>query len=102
MSEALRRVTMFQGLDQSDLDTLAGVAREVTAERGEIIVSQGSKGESLYVVVSGQIRVYLSDESGKEIILGLEGPGCRGCLKGECPGTPVLITTSKVSKLEDT
>ena len=75
MSEALRRVTMFQGLDQSDLDTLAGVAREVTAERGEIIVSQGSKGESLYVVVSGQIRVYLSDESGKEIILGLEGPG---------------------------
>ena len=75
MSEALRRVTMFQGLDQSDLDTLAGVAREVTAERGEIIVSQGSKGESLYVVVSGQIRVYLSDETGKEIILGLEGPG---------------------------
>ena len=75
MSEALRRVTMFQGLDQSDLDTLAGVAREVTAERGEIIVSQGSEGESLYVVVSGQIRVYLSDEAGKEIILGLEGPG---------------------------
>ena len=75
MSEALRRVTMFQALDERDLDTLAEVARQTTAERGEIIVNQGSKGESLYVVVSGQIRVYLSDETGKEVILGLEGPG---------------------------
>jgi len=66
---------MFQALDERDLDTLAEVARQATAEPGEIIVSQGSKGESLYVVVSGQIRVYLSDETGKEIILGLEGPG---------------------------
>ena len=75
MSEALRRVTMFQALDERDLETLAEVARQTTAERGEIIVNQGSKGESLYVVVSGQIRVYLSDETGKEVILGLEGPG---------------------------
>jgi len=66
---------MFQALDERDLDTLAEVARQTTAERGEIIVNQGSKGESLYVVVSGQIRVYLSDETGKEVILGLEGPG---------------------------
>ena len=66
---------MFQALDERDLDTLDEVARQTTAERGEIIVNQGSKGESLYVVVSGQIRVYLSDETGKEVILGLEGPG---------------------------
>jgi len=51
------------------------VARQITAERGELIVSQGSAGESLYIVARGQIRVYLSDETGKEIILGLEGPG---------------------------
>ena len=51
------------------------MARQITAERGELIVSQGSAGESLYIVARGQIRVYLSDETGKEIILGLEGPG---------------------------
>jgi len=66
---------MFQSLGESDLDALAGVARQITAERGELIVSQGSAGESLYIVARGQIRVYLSDETGKEIILGLEGPG---------------------------
>ncbi len=73
--EALCRVAMFQSLGESDLDALAGVARQITAERGELIVSQGSAGESLYIVARGQIRVYLSDETGKEIILGLEGPG---------------------------
>jgi len=75
MMEALRRVTMFEALDERDLEALSAVARPVTGEPGEIIISQGSEGESLYVVVSGQIRVYLSDETGKEIILGLEGPG---------------------------
>ena len=73
--EALCRVAMFQSLGESDLDALAGVTRQITAERGELIVSQGSAGESLYIVARGQIRVYLSDETGKEIILGLEGPG---------------------------
>ena len=66
---------MFQSLGESDLEAMASVARQITAERGELIVSQGSDGESLYIVVSGQIRVYLSDETGKEMILGLEGPG---------------------------
>ena len=75
MMEALRRVTMFEALDERDLEALSAVARPVMGEPGEIIISQGSEGESLYVVVSGQIRVYLSDETGKEIILGLEGPG---------------------------
>ena len=75
IKEALGRVAMFQSLGESDLDTLAGVARQITAERGELIVSQGSAGEGLYIVARGQIRVYLSDETGKEIILGLEGPG---------------------------
>ena len=75
IKEVLGRVAMFQSLDESDLEALAGVARQITAERGELIVSQGSAGEGLYIVARGQIRVYLSDETGKEIILGLEGPG---------------------------
>ena len=68
-------MAMFQSLGELDLEALASVARQITAERGELIVSQGSAGESLYIVARGQIRVYLSDETGKEIILGLEGPG---------------------------
>ena len=75
VKESLSRVAMFQSLGESDLEVMAGVARQITAERGELIVSQGSDGESLYIVVDGQIRVYVSDEAGKEMILGLEGPG---------------------------
>ena len=75
VKESLSRVTMFQLLGESDLEAITGVARQITAERGELIVRQGSDGGSLYIVVRGQIRVYLSDEAGKEMIMGLEGPG---------------------------
>ena len=73
---------MFQSLGESDLEVMAGVARQITAERGELIVSQGSDGESLYIVVDGQIRVYVSDEAGKEMILAPEGHGSDGALDG--------------------
>lgn len=99
MSEALRRVAMFQALDERDLDTLDEVARQTTAERGEIIVNQGSKGESLYVVVSGQIRVYLSDETGKEVILGLEGPGA---IFGEISVLDGELRSASVAAMERT
>ena len=58
VKESLSRVAMFQSLGESDLEAMAGVARQITAERGELIVSQGSDGGSLYIVVRGQIRVY--------------------------------------------
>ena len=66
VKELLSRVVMFQSLGEPDLESMAGDARQVTAQRGELIVSQGSDGESLYIVVEGQIRVYVSDEAGKE------------------------------------
>ena len=75
VKESLSRVAMFQSLGEADLEVMAGVARQITAERGELIVSQDSDGESLYIVVDGQIRVYVSDEAGGEMILRLEGPG---------------------------
>ncbi len=53
VKESLSRVAMFQSLGGSDLEVMAGVARQITAERGELIVSQGSGGETLYIVVDG-------------------------------------------------
>ena len=47
VKESLSRVAMFQSLGESDLEAMAGVARQLTAERGALIVSQGSDGGSL-------------------------------------------------------
>jgi CRP/FNR family transcriptional regulator len=43
--------------------------------RGEIIYHEDSPSYGLYLVNSGILKVYTSDDSGKEIILRLAGPG---------------------------
>lgn len=75
MIEALQQVPLFQSLRAEDLRRLSEVARPIDVDSGEVIIHQGSDSDALYVVVTGQVRIFLADASGKEIILSLEGPG---------------------------
>jgi len=40
-----------------------------------VIVKEGDRTDSLYIVVSGRVKIYVSDEKGKEIALNEAGPG---------------------------
>jgi CRP/FNR family transcriptional regulator, cyclic AMP receptor protein len=40
-----------------------------------VILTEGEPGESLYVIVAGKVNVFLSDEQGREVVLGTCGPG---------------------------
>jgi CRP/FNR family transcriptional regulator, cyclic AMP receptor protein len=43
--------------------------------RGMLLIQEGDVGSTLYIVRSGRLRAYASDPKGKEITLGLYGPG---------------------------
>jgi CRP/FNR family cyclic AMP-dependent transcriptional regulator len=43
--------------------------------KGSIVISAGDISDSLYVILSGQVKVFLGDENGKEFILNMIGPG---------------------------
>ena len=43
--------------------------------RGALIIQEGERGDTLYIVRSGRLRAFLADASGKELTLGLYGPG---------------------------
>ncbi|RPI41017.1 MAG: Crp/Fnr family transcriptional regulator, partial [Betaproteobacteria bacterium] len=43
--------------------------------RNTIILSEGDETDSLYIIVSGRVKVFLSDDAGKEVVLGTQGPG---------------------------
>ena len=53
------------------------VARGTTRSfpKGAIIVHEGEHSDSLYVILSGTVKVYLADDSGKELMLNTQGPG---------------------------
>jgi CRP/FNR family cyclic AMP-dependent transcriptional regulator len=43
--------------------------------RGMLLIQEGDVGSTLYIVRSGRLRAYAADPRGKEITLGLYGPG---------------------------
>ena len=43
--------------------------------KNAVIVSEGDRSDSLYVILTGKVKVYLADEEGKEMVLNTQGPG---------------------------
>ena len=71
----LRNIPLFEGVPEAELHALA--ARTVTRSypKQAILVSEGDESDSLYLILGGRVKVYLSDETGKELILAIKGPG---------------------------
>lgn len=44
-------------------------------QRGEVIIREGELSDALYVLVEGQVKVYTSDERGRELVYNILKPG---------------------------
>lgn len=71
----LKGVAIFQGLSDEDLGYLTEHAATRTYPKGAIIVNEGDEGATLFLIQSGSVKAYLSDDKGKEVILSTQGPG---------------------------
>jgi len=67
--ETLKHNSLFEGLGQSDLENLA--SQVVTREypKHTIVVNQGDQTDSMYIIISGKVDVFLHNDKGKEIII---------------------------------
>jgi CRP/FNR family cyclic AMP-dependent transcriptional regulator len=73
--EVLRSVPLFAQVPEGDLRALAQLVRERTHPRGSLILTQGDPGEALFLIRSGQVKVSVVAEDGREVILSVLGPG---------------------------
>jgi CRP/FNR family cyclic AMP-dependent transcriptional regulator len=71
----LRNVPLFASLDDAELATLVQVVARRSVPRGSMLMAEGDLTDSLYIVISGRLKVMMSDAEGKEVILALLGPG---------------------------
>jgi CRP-like cAMP-binding protein len=60
--DTLRRVPLFEDLEQDELQTLADAMREQTFSAGETIAHEGAAPDSFYVVESGEAAVTVAGE----------------------------------------
>jgi CRP/FNR family transcriptional regulator len=71
----LKRVPLFASLRDEVLAGLAPHLRRRTFRRGTMIFHKDQAGDALYIIESGQVRVFLPSESGEELDIDLLGPG---------------------------
>ena len=71
----LKTVPLFTSFPEDYLRALTAVVTRKSAPRSTTIMGAGDVVDSLYLVLSGRLKVMMSDSDGKEVILTILGPG---------------------------
>jgi len=73
--ELIRRVPLFALLSASHAELVADSIVKRRYKRGEVIVEQGQKTNTLFIILTGRVRVITADKRGREVILATLQPG---------------------------
>jgi CRP/FNR family transcriptional regulator, cyclic AMP receptor protein len=72
---ALKTFPLFQGLSDEILAAVAHCAMMRRFPRGQAVVLAGDRSDFVYFVLTGSLKVVVSDEDGREVILSILGQG---------------------------
>jgi CRP/FNR family cyclic AMP-dependent transcriptional regulator len=75
LTDRLQQVPLFAHLSEEEVNAIAEVTREKLYPRGSVIVFEDDPGDAMYVVASGQVKVVLTGDDGREVILSVLGDG---------------------------
>ncbi len=73
----LNVIPFFQQLDPSQLQSIGAHVALRAVNKGEMILKHGDIADSFYVIITGQVKVFILDsvETDREVILKTLGPG---------------------------
>ena len=74
-ADSLSNVPLFRRLTSDEVEQLAAEVDQVRYPAGETIFSEHDKGDALYVVESGSVRIWVLDEDVKPVTLAELQPG---------------------------
>ena len=73
--ELLAKAHLFEGLAESDLESLRPAIRTRSFKRGSYLFREGDPGSHLHMVVQGQIKIGRMGQGGGEVVFAIAGPG---------------------------
>lgn len=71
----LETIPLFANLQENERVLLERHAKTRSFPKHAILINEGDETDSLYLILSGRVRVFMSDSNGKEIILNEQGAG---------------------------
>ena len=97
----LKKVPLFQGLSDAELDSIKVSLKEKSFQKGELLFYEGKCCDRVFIVQSGRVKLYRTASSGREQILETLGPGdtcaCNpGSLTWSCGSTAEAVVPTAV------
>ena len=65
-TDIFNQIPLFENLSKSERDNLAGRFILRQHPKNSIIINEADDTSSFYIILKGRVKVYLTDESGKE------------------------------------
>ena len=70
-AQRLRTIPLFTQLSDEEVTRVTQAARERTYPKNSVILFEDDPGDALYVVLTGEVKVVLIGEDGREVILSI-------------------------------
>src|SRR3989442_2676359 len=74
-AQSLARVPLFKRLEAHELEHLAEEVDQVNYKAGETIFNEHDRGDALYILEEGAVRIWVYDEDVKDVTLAQLKPG---------------------------
>lgn len=71
----LGKAMLFQDLTPSELITIAGLLRQKTVPAREVLMSVDDPGGAAYIILSGTVKIHITQGNGGDVILAILGSG---------------------------
>src|SRR5215472_4281231 len=74
-AQSLARIPLFKRLEPHELEKLAEEIDQVNYKAGETIFNEHDRGDGLYVVETGSVRIWVVDDDVNDVTLAELQPG---------------------------
>jgi CRP/FNR family transcriptional regulator, cyclic AMP receptor protein len=97
MLNYLREISPYNALSTTDLESFAGIATKRKYKKNMVLIQQGDETNSLYILLEGEMKVYIEDDQGRELTVKMLKPGDSFgelALLGDFPRVANVMTTT--------
>lgn len=89
--EILSRQPLFRVFNGTELDMLAQGTQEYRVGRNEILFQKGDCGRGMFLMIAGQVKLFLPSPAGTEKIVHMAGPGDSFGEEGAFADRPCMV-----------
>jgi CRP/FNR family cyclic AMP-dependent transcriptional regulator len=66
---------LIESIADTRVRELARIGQLRSMPRGTVFIHEGERGDSLYVILAGRVKVFVADDEGREMVLDIHEPG---------------------------